>query len=55
MRIWMHDAVTLLGKDAKEAYEIGTLSDPEFADDTMRMGVSHIFLQEFTDAVEKVG
>ena len=55
MTILMHDAVALLGKDAKEAYEIGTLSDIEFADDTMLMGVNHIFLQEVTDAVEKVG
>ena len=55
MTLLMHDAVALLGKDAKEAYEIGTLSDIEFADDTMIMVVKHIFLQGFTDAVEKVG
>ena len=55
MTLLIHDAMALLGKDAKEAYEIGTLSDIEFADDTMLMGVNHIFLQEFTDAVEKVG
>ena len=55
MPLLMHDAVAVLGNDAKEAYEIGTLSDIEFADDTMLMGVNHIFLQEFTDAIEKVG
>lgn len=55
MTVLMHDAVAGLGPEAREAYEAGNLSDVQFADDTLILGVKGAHLQEFTSAVVAVG
>ena len=55
MTVLMHDAVDLLGPDARSAFARGDLADLAFADDTLLMGVSSTHLGEYLDAVAAAG
>ena len=55
MSALMHDAVGMLGAQAKAAYDRGDLSDIAFADDTLLLGVSQMHMSEFLAAVANAG
>ena len=55
MSVLLHDAVSSLSDEAKAAYKKGHLADLVYADDTLLMGVSAEFLEEYLAAVSKVG
>jgi len=51
----MHDAVGLLSTQARAAYDRGDLADIVYADDTLLVGASSEFLEEFLRAVAAAG
>ena len=51
----MHDAVAMLSPAAKAAHERGDLADLVYADDTLLLGSSTCFLEEFLRAVGTAG
>ena len=55
MSVLMHDAVSLLGADARSAFDKGTLSDLIYADDTLLIGANHEHINEFLHAVCRAG
>ena len=55
MSVVMHDAVGMLPKEAKEAYDRGDLADLVYADDTLLIGACSKHLQSFLAAVESAG
>ena len=55
MSVLMHDALSMLQGDAREAFERGDLADVVYADDTLLMGVSTLYLTEYMQAVAAAG
>ena len=55
MTVVMHDAASLLSRDAAIAYKRGDLGDLTFAEDTLLMGVSSKHLSEYLNAVAMAG
>lgn len=55
MIVLMSDAVAMLTPQARTAYVRGDLADITFADDTLLIGVSPAFLNEFLAAVSAAG
>lgn len=55
MTVLMHDAVELLGPQARAAYEQGGLADLAYADDTLLLGLSSAHLAEYLQAVASAG
>ena len=55
MTVLMHDAVQLLGTEARSAYDRGDLADLVYADDTLLVGVADRHLNEFLAAVQQTG
>ena len=55
MTVLMHDAVDMLPSQARSAYDRGDLADIRFADDTLLLGESPEFLEEFLRGVSRVG
>lgn len=51
----MHDALSMLQGPAREAFERGDLADVVYADDTLLMGVSTLYLTEYMQAVAAAG
>ena len=55
MMILMRNAYDLLSSDAKLAHSRGELGEVLYADDTLILGSSHLLVQEYMAAVQKVG
>ena len=51
MSVLLHDAVTMLGDQAKHAYDRGELADVVYADDTLLIGSDDAHLTEYVQAV----
>ena len=53
--VLLADAVEMLGRPAKQAYDNGDLADCVYADDTLLIGCNDDFLNEFLAAVAAAG
>ena len=55
MTVLLHEAVALLPESARQAYQNGVISECVYADDTLLIGTSDTYLNDFLAAVAAAG